>query len=404
MSEREFQVLLFGATGFTGQLVAEHLSRTYGESLRLALAGRNAEKLERVAAGLPTDPPRIVIDAFDAAGLARLMPRTAVVCTTVGPYATYGHEVVAAAAAAGTHYCDLTGETPFIRDSIDRNHAIAQRSGARIVHCCGYDSIPSDLGTWFLQRAALEAHGRPLAHIKHFAGESRGGFSGGTVASMMQLVEQARSERSVRQLLLDPYALNPEGERHGPDGPDQRGIAYHEDLGMWSGPFVMASINTRVVRRSHALLDHAWGSDFRYEEAMSTGRGLTSWLRAGALTAGMGLMVAAMSTGPGRRALRAALPSPGEGPGENAREKGYFVSRFIGHGQAADGSAITMRARIDGRRDPGYGATSRMLGESAVCLAVDPLDCPGGVRTPASTMAEALLPRLEAHEIRFRLD
>jgi short subunit dehydrogenase-like uncharacterized protein len=415
---REFDVVLFGATGYTGRLVAEHLVRVHlggvarpgqaaGPPLRLGLAGRDERKLASVRDGLRAldpragDLPLLVADAFDAAALRDVAARTAVVATTVGPYARYGAALVAACARAGTHYCDLTGELTFIRRTIDADDAAARESGARLVHCCGYDSIPSDLGAWLVIRTYQERFGALPARVVHAAGEARGGASGGTLASAMLLLEEASRDRAVRRLLADPYALVDPAER-GDDGREQLGVRYDRDLGLWTGPFVMAAINARVVRRSLALRARETGAPYgriRYEECMSTGRGPKGLLAAAALAGGLGAAAAALSVRPVRALLAArVLPKPGEGPTPEARARGYFVSRFV-----ATGPEGSTRLTLRGDGDPGYGATSRLLGESAVCLARDALDSPGGVRTPASTMAEPLLARLRTQRFSFEL-
>ncbi|MGF1464883.1 MAG: saccharopine dehydrogenase family protein [Sandaracinaceae bacterium] len=410
---REHDIVLWGATGFTGQLVAEYLApgAVAGE-IRLALAGRSREKLEAVRRELETRVPGaaalplLTADAMDEPSLQRLAERTSVVCTTVGPYARYGEGLVAACVEKATDYCDLTGEPQFVRRMIDRHQASAEASGARIVHCCGYDSIPSDLGTLMVQEEALARFGRPAEEVKGFAGETSGGFSGGTVASLLHVVDEARRDREVRRILGHPYGLNPEGERQGPDGSDQRGVGYDEDLGMWTAPFVMASVNTRVVRRSNALLGYRYGRDFRYAEAMSCGRGLRGWTRAATVTAGLGAFMAAMTVEPTRKLMEArVLPKPGEGPSRGQREAGFFRFRFAGKGLDAEGKPFLVRGLVEGQQDPGYGETAKMLGEAARCLALDgaDLEAPGGIRTPASTMGARLIERLRGAGMTFEV-
>lgn len=408
MSARDHDIVLFGATGFTGRLAAAHLARTHlAAGLRLALAGRDARKLEAVRAELAAetpaaaDLPLLIADAHDRPALDRVAASARVVATTVGPYAKYGETLVAACAAAGTHYADINGEVPFMRRMIDLHHAEAQRTGARIVHTCGYDSIPSDLGTWFVCRAYRERHGELPSSLLHAAGESRGTVSGGTVASGLNLFDAASGDRGLRRLLADPYALV-DGPR-GDDPRDDLTVRFNHDLGLWTGPFVMASVNGRVVRRSASLLAlegrGGYGSA-RYSEVMSTGRGPRGALLAGAVSAAIAGGMAFLSVAPLRRfAAERFLPKPGEGPSAEARRRGFFVSRFV-----AAGPKGVVRATMRGEGDPGYDATSRMLGESAMCLAFDDLDAPGGVRTPASTMPEALLARLRAQRISLDLD
>ena len=393
---REYDVILFGATGFTGRLVAEFLLANYGagNDLRWAMAGRSLDKLERVREELGNrDIPLLTADSDDLQSLTDLAQQTQVVCTTVGPYALYGSGLVEACVNQGTHYCDLTGETQWMRRMIDAHQGTAEASGARIVHTCGFDSIPSDLGVLFLQNAMLEKHGVPACHVKYRVAGASGTFSGGTVASLINVMEEASRDRALRKLLADPYALNPQGAPRGSDRNDQTGAIYDEDFERWTLPFVMAAINTRVVRRSNALMDHRYGEDFRYDEAMlaPAGQGaLISKLAAGAMTAG----TAAMAIPPFRALAKRFLPSPGEGPSLEVREKGYFDILLYGiHPEDRDKD---MQAQVTGDRDPGYGSTSKMLAESAVCLARDELACGGGFWTPASAMGEMLIDRLQA--------
>ena len=409
---RRFDIVLWGATGFTGRLVAEYLVEHYGDTdLRLALGGRNLAKLEGVRAELArlcppaADLPLLIGDSFDVPSLRAIASQTEVVCTTVGPYGKYGAGLVEACVEEGTDYCDLTGETPFIRRMIDSHHDRAVQTGARIVHCCGFDSIPSDLGTWMMFRA-MEEQGAELGEVAFYAGESHGGFSGGTVASILHLLEEARRDPGVRAVLSDPYALNPEGERSGPDGPDPMTVHFDRRLRMWVGPFLMAAINSRVVRRTNALLGYPYGRSFRYSERMSFGKGPKGLLRATAVATGLAAFVAAASIGPTRRLLaQKVLPKPGEGPSREERERGFFVVRLIASGRTGDGQAVELRGRVEGRKDPGYGETAKMLAEAALCLALDgaELDAPGGVRTPASTMGDRLLERLRAASMLFEV-
>jgi short subunit dehydrogenase-like uncharacterized protein len=406
-------IVLWGATGFTGRLVAEYLTgKSAAEPVRLALAGRNLPKLEalrdRLAATEPTAAqlPLIVADSHDRASLDAMVRDTSVVCTTVGPYALHGRDLVAACVEAGTDYCDLTGEVQFIRAMIDEHHAAAERSGARIVHCCGFDSIPSDLGTLMLQQAAIERHGSPLDRITFVAGASRGGFSGGTAASLVNVVAEASADREIRRILTDPYALNPEGERHGPDGADLAGPRFDRKLGRWTGPFVMASINTRVVRRSNAILEWPYGRDFRYAEVMGFPPGLKGRVAATTVAGGLGAFVAAVAWSPTRSALRKLiLPDPGEGPDRAAREAGFFKISLHGWSSGSDGQPVEMVAHVEGNNDPGYGETAKMIGESALCLVLDgdAIETRGGVLTPASCMGLPLVDRLRTAGMRFEV-
>ena len=396
-TEREFDIVLWGASGFTGQLVAEYLLGRYGVdgAFRWALGGRNEVKLDAVRDRLgAAELPLVLGDGADADSMKSLAERTRVVCTTVGPYATYGSPLVAACARAGTHYCDLTGELHWIRRMLDEHQETARSSGARIVPTCGFDSIPSDLGVYYVQAAARERYGAPCPSVKCGVAGFSGGMSGGTVASMLHMMEEAEGDREIRRIMSDPYAINPQGEREGPDGPDRSAPAYDADLGQWTAPFMMAGINTRVVRRSAALLRDLYGPDFRYQEAMLTGTGAAGALKASGVAVGMNAGMTAMALGPVRRAVAPRLPAPGEGPSRQQQEAGYWDLRFFG-APPAGSEARPIQARLRGDRDPGYGSTSKMLGESAVCLAQDHLEAVTGFLTPAAAMGQSLIDRLQ---------
>lgn len=396
---REFDLILMGATGFTGRLVAEHLLARHGAGgdLKWALAGRNPDKLAEVRDGLGAAAgtlPLIQADSHDRASLDALAARTRVVLTTVGPYAIHGKELVAACAEAGTDYCDLTGEVPFMHAVIGAHETAAKRSGARIVHCCGFDSIPSDLGVWFLQQAAIERFGAPLTRVRLRVKAAKGGLSGGTFASMLNIVETARANPDIAKVLKNPYALCPAGSRPDARQPYVNGPTYDPVLESWAAPFIMAAINTRVVHRANALQNYAYGRDFRYDEAVLTGTGIGGRLKATALAAGMGGFALAASLSPGRAVLKRFLPEPGQGPSKAQREAGFF--NIVVAGETADGQRL--RARVRGDRDPGYGATSRMIGETAVLLGETAHETtPGGFWTPATALGQALVQRLAEH-------
>ena len=391
---RPYDLILWGATGFTGQLVARYLQQQYGDRLHWALAGRNEQKLNRVRARINAPVlPLLTADSHDRASLEALAAETKVIISTVGPYALHGSELVAACVAQGTHYCDLTGEVQWMRRMIDQHHAAAEAKGVKIVHTCGFDSIPSDMGVWFLQREAQRLHGQPCVHIRYRLKGASGGFSGGTLASLNNVVTESSQDPEVAQLLADPYALNPAGERQGPDGPDLQEGEYDAVAGAYVAPFVMASINTRVVRRSHALQGYPYGKDFRYDEATITGDGWWGKTAAWGISTGMNLVQQATPGSPLRWVMDTFLPKSGEGPSEKAQENGYFKVYLFGSLPNGD----IVRATVTGDRDPGYGATSRMLAESAMCLAQDQLTTPSGVLTPSVAMGEALLTRLQTN-------
>ena len=396
--KREFDFILFGATGFTGALVAEEFLRRAG-TVRWAIAGRDSAKLEAVKARLIKLEPRtaslevLVADSHDGPALDALARRTRVVCTTVGPYSAHGHELVRACAENGTHYCDLTGETPFMRRTIDLHHRTAQKTGARIVHACGFDSIPSDLGCLVLDETMRLRSGAPCDEASLYVVSMRGGASGGTLASMLGILDAAKHDRVLRQVLKDPYALNPEGERSGPDGPDTMGLSVEKEG--FIGPFVMAGVNTRVVRRTNALLGYRYGRDFRYREVSRYRKSLKGALTAGGTSLGLGLLIGTAAIPALRGLLTRVLPKPGEGPSKEQRESGQFRLAIVGT-NCIDGVPRSVTVRVEGNRDPGYGFTAIMLAESALCLACDKLDSEGGVLTPAVAMGMTLVKRLRA--------
>jgi short subunit dehydrogenase-like uncharacterized protein len=402
MATRDLDVCLWGATGYTGRLVADRLARV--ESLRWGIGGRDRAKLERVRKELAESDPRLatlpilVGDATDAASLDAIATRATVVCTTVGPYAQHGSALVAACARAGTHYCDLAGEVPWIRRMIDEHEPAAKESGARIVHCCGFDSIPSDLGVWMLHRE-MQARGARLARVDSFFGETSGAFSGGTFASLLGVIDEARRDKDTRRVVGDPYSLDPRPRQGGPDGGDARGVRWEPRLRLWTAPFVMSAINTRVVRRSNAIGGYPYGADFRYSEQMTLPGNVRGLATATAITGALAGFVVASQVGPLRRLIESKLPSPGEGPTREQRERGHFMVRLIGE---SDG--LKLLAKVSDRRDPGYGSTAVMLSEAAMCLALDRLDTPGGMLTPAIAMGDALLARLRAAGMGWEVD
>jgi short subunit dehydrogenase-like uncharacterized protein len=399
---RTFDVVLFGATGFTGRLVAEYLAAHAPPTARIALAGRSQSKLEQIRSTLPAAAqqwPLLVGDATDAAAMSKIAEDAVVVCTTVGPYAKYGLPLVQSCAKAGTHYCDLTGETQFMRDSIDSADAAAKASGARIVHTCGFDSIPSDLGVWLLHRNLGQ-----LARATYVLVASKGGFSGGTVASLLNALDEARTDRSRRRIMGDPYALSPERAAE-PNLGDERELMrsqYDDFVGQWVAPWVMASINTRVVRRSNALFNHAYGRRFRYSEVMGMKTGFTGMLKAAGVAATMGLFMSSLMWKPTRRWVESRLPKPGEGPDAHMRSTGFLKLRIFAESETGAKKSL----EVTGQGDPGYQLTALMLGESALCLAFDAAKTPptSGVLTPATAMGQVLVDRLRAAGMTFNLE
>ena len=379
---KSYDLVVHGATGFTGRLVVEYLLQRYpqGSGLRWAMGGRSADKLAAVRdeLGAPSSTPLVVTDSSDAASLKALTDSTRLVLTTVGPYQLYGNELVAACAASGTDYVDLCGEPAWMRQMIDAHEAAARSSGARIVFSCGFDSIPFDLGVLLLQNEARQRFGAPVPRVRGRVRRMKGTFSGGTAASLKATMAAAATQPGVLDLLKNPFSLTPGFE--GPKQPPGHKPLYEESLGAWVAPFVMAAINTRNVHRSNFLLQHAYGTDFVYDEMMITGPGEKGEAMANAIAADKSL---ASDKG----------PKPGEGPSKEERETGFYDVLFVG--EAADGRSL--RVGVKGDRDPGYGSTSKMIAESAVCLLQDASATPGGIWTPASAMGTALIARLGAN-------
>jgi short subunit dehydrogenase-like uncharacterized protein len=402
-TDRSYDVVVWGATGVAGRFVAAYLTERYAPTdLAVALGGRNESRLDALAADLVDrraewdDLPVVLGDATDPASLRDIARDTRVVCTTVGPYTRYGTPLVEACIDAGTDYCDLTGEINWVRETVDRYHDAAVAADTRIVHSCGFDSVPADLGTLLVQSFALEEHGSPCDAVRIYLESGSGGVSGGTLASAGELFEAAATDPLARQALRNPYSLAPPGERTGVDEGEQRRPRRDPLRGEWTAPSPMAAANERIVRRSNALLGYPWGREFRCSEAIPTGNGIKGVAGATLVTGGLGLFAGAMSVGPVRNALRRyVFPAPGEGPTETEAENGHFRVRIIGRGTAPDGR-FTVDATIGADLDPGYGATARMLGEAAVCLVRDDVDSPldGGVLTPASGIGLPLVERL----------
>ena len=364
--------MVFGATGFAGRLVAGYLAGHAPGGVRIGLAGRSERRLADVRAGLGAAAsawPLLVADSADPASVAALARAARVVVSTVGPYRAQGLALVQACAEAGTDYADLTGEVLFIRDSIDRCHDVAAAAGARIVHCCGFDSVPSDLGVLLLHQAARADDAGDLQDTTLVVTALRGGVSGGTLASMMGQQEEVRASAERRRVVGDPYALSPDRAAE-PDLGDERDLGwarYDGELRMWTGPFTMAGINTRVVRRSNALQGWAYGRRFRYREVTGFGASLAAPALAATASAALKAAEAGLAFGPSRAMLSQLLPAPGQGPGEKTRRTGYF--RIQIHTRTSAG--VRYLATIEAQGDPGYAATSVMLGETALCLALD---------------------------------
>jgi short subunit dehydrogenase-like uncharacterized protein len=404
-AQREFDIVVYGATGFVGKLTAEYLAKA-GGSARIALAGRSPEKLAAVRATLGAaarDWPIVAADASSPASLEEMAARTRVVLTTVGPYSRYGLPLVAACAKTGTDYADLTGEAMFVRQSIDDYHKQAIDTGARIVHACGFDSIPSDMSVYALFRRARQDGEGDLLDTNYVLRGFAGGVSGGTIASMTEVMRAASGDPDTRKLLEDPYTLaqdrgaEPElGPQ--PDLPWRRGREIAPELaGVWAGGFVMAPYNTRIVRRSNALLDYAYGRRFRYAEYMGVGPSLTAPVLSAvttAVTAGSAALGYRFFRFLPKRLVERVAPKPGTGPSEAVRESGYY--RVETYTTTTTGARYVATMSQSG--DPGYKATSVMLAECGLALALDRDKLPElhGVLTPAAAMGDALLARFPA--------
>jgi len=381
MSNAEFDVVIYGATGFTGRLVAEYLASEYGKDIAWAMAGRSEDKLKSVRdeIGAPSDTPLIVADASDPASLKAMAERTRAVITTVGPYQLYGEALVKACVETGTDYVDLSGEPAWMHDIIAEYSEAAKASGARIVHSCGFDSVPFDLGVYFLQQHVKDKTGKPLSRIKGRVRAMKGTFSGGTAASFQETMKRAGQQPEIIDWLKDPFSLCEDFE--GPKQPHGAKVIFEEDLNAWSAPFVMATINTKNVHRSNALMGHAYGADFVYDEMFMTGPGDKGEQFAHAIA--------------NDRSMQDNPPKPGEGPSKEERENGFYDVMFTG--ETADGQRFT--ASVKGDKDPGYGSTSKMIAESALALVKDVSrdQTPGGVYTTAPAMGDALIKRLSEH-------
>ena len=379
MADTEFDIIVYGATGYTGRLVAEHFVREYGDAAdgpKWAMAGRSEDKLTKVRdeIGAPATTPMIVANAEDPSSLEAMCRRTKVVLTTVGPYQLYGDALVEACVKTGTDYADLCGEPGWMAEQIEKHHAAAEASGARICFSSGFDSIPFDLGVLMLQKEAQERHGSPAPRVKGRVRAMQGTFSGGTAASLTATMKAAVKKPSLIGLLNDPFALTPGFE--GPDQPNGMVPRYEEETGKWAAPFVMAPINTKNVHRTNFLRGHPYGTDFRYDEMVLTSPGDAGKAAANAMVSMM------------KNPFGAKPPQPGEGPTKEERENGFYDVLFIG--EWPDGRQL--RYGVKGKFDPGYGSTSRMLAETGMALLES--DAKGGVGTPGSFLGEDLVERL----------
>lgn len=398
MTQERLDVVVFGATSFVGQILTKTLWQRHGLNgeIRWGIAGRDEAKLAALKNSLGPEASQLPVtlaNASSEADLQALVAGARVVVSTVGPYALYGSGLVKACVEAGVDYCDLTGEVQWIERMINEHEATAKRTGARIVHCCGFDSIPSDLGVHFLQQAAMAQFGAPCQQVRMRVRRLKGGMSGGTVASIINLAKELTKDRSLAKKLANPFLIAP--EKLAARQPNVKFAEFDPVSGSWLAPFIMAAINTRVVHRSNGVKGHAYGKDFQYDEAMMTGTGFKGRMTASTVASTLGAFFVGAALPPTRWVLeRFVVPKPGEGPSEEAQNKGSYDLRFYGttlRGQ-------TLVAKVTGDKDPGYGSTAKMLAEAAACLAKDiPSSTQGGFWTPSSLMGDALLSRLQQH-------
>ena len=399
MADKKFDVIVYGATSFVGQIICQYMLDQYGAEgdLKWAIAGRSSGKLNSVKqqlGGAAASLEMLTADAADDNALRELCAQGKVILSTVGPYAYYGEPLVKVCAETGTDYVDLTGEVQWIREMLERHEATARKNGARIVHCCGFDSIPSDLGVHFVQSQAKSKFGKPCQRVKFRVKAAKGGMSGGTVASLMNVATEATKNPALRKVLADPYALCLDGPKNSAKQPDVKSATYDKDFDVWLAPFVMAAINTRIVHRSNMLSGNGYGDNFEYDEAMITGKGAKGWTAAQGMTVGMGGFLVAVAIKPTRWLLeKFVLPAPGEGPSPEEQRNGFYDIRFYGE---TEGGQI-IRAKVTGDRDPGYGSTAKMISEAAVCLAkdVNADEKAGGFWTPATIFGDQLIARLQ---------
>ena len=410
MNNRSYDIIVFGATGFTGKLVVEYLIEHYGVNNELftwAIAGRNKDKIEEVIETLALKNDQIkkikffIADSFDEESLDHISKSAKLVISTVGPYIKYGKNLVSHCAHNGTHYCDLTGEVPFIRESIDAYDKVAKKNECRIIHSCGFDSIPSDLGVLFLQSEAKKKYDRFCNEIKYYVRSTKGGFSGGTIASMIAISKYIKSKQNFSGLLGNPYALNSDGFT-GPSVSSLRSVEWDHHVKLWTAPFIMSGINTRIVRRSNELLGFKYGKDFIYNEVTSFQKGIVGYIKSYSMLIFLGSTKFLMSFKPTFWLLKNFyLPNPGEGPDREKRDNGFFKILLNGY---VDDNQIS--CTVTGDRDPGYSGTAIMLTESALSIILNNEKMPNkfGVLTPASAIGKTLIKRLKTKGIVFKVN
>lgn len=400
-SNKQYDLIIFGATSFVGQILTTYLVEHLGteNSISWAIAARSEAKLTELRDSYGDSAkqlPMIIADSHDETSLQAMCAQTRVIVSTVGPYALYGELLVKTCAESGTDYTDLTGEAQWIKNMQDKYQQAAQQSGARIVNSCGFDSIPSDMGMFCLQQQANKQFGHPLPHCKLRVKAIKGGASGGTVASMIEAIKAAKADPKVRRQMGNPYLLCGKNHQYQQKAHSVKGPMFDKEFNSWIAPFIMEAINSRIVLHSNALSGMAYGKDFTYSEGVLTGRGFKGRLAAIMSTLGFGALGLGLFFSPLRALLeKFVLPAPGEGPSPEAQLKGFFDLRLYG----ADNDGNHLMVKVTGDRDPGYGSTAKMLAQAGLCLAMDikKEDCAGGFLTPSTAMGNALIKRLEDH-------
>ena len=390
-AQKKLDLVIWGATGFTGKLVCEYITNSYNsKDLNWTIAGRNEEKLLKLKNRLNIKNSILIGNSNDKSSLEKICSKTKVICSTVGPYALYGTNLIHACVKMKTNYCDITGETQWIRKIIDTFHEKAKKQKIKIVNSCGFDSIPSDMGVYFCQSNYYKENGEYANEINMRVAGSRGGFSGGTYNSLTNVIHEASLNRSVRKILNNPYGLNPINEQSGPDKKDLKSVEYDNEAKSWIAPFVMAGINTKIVRRSNALLNYKYGNSFLYSEAVLVGNGILGKI-IGYLSLIPILMVIQKKGSVIKKIVDLFVPKAGEGPSKKQRENGFFSLKFF-----FGNNRQRYLAKVTGDMDPGYGSTSKMLAECAICLALDDtLNENYGVITPSVAFEENILERLQ---------
>ncbi len=398
MTTTQYDIVIFGATSFVGKILTGYMAQQYGvnSDLKWAIAGRSKDKLLAVAEQCKTEDIDIILaDAQDETQLTAMVTQTRVLVSTVGPYALYGEPLIKVCVQNGIDYCDLTGEVQWYKRMVGKYEEQAKKTGARIVHCSGFDSLPSDLGVWFTQNIAQKNLGEMCSHIKMRVAKLKGGASGGTVASMVNIAKEASKDASLRKELKNPYSICSSGHGFSVRQDSISGAVFDKEFNIWSGPFVMAAVNTRVVHRSNALLNNVYGDNFKYDEGMLMGKGDKGRKRARNMGWGLNVFMILAAIGPTRWILETfILPKPGQGPTPKEQLEGMFDMRFVGTTE----NGKTIKTKVTGDRDPGYGSTAKMLGQAAVCLAsISKDDKDGGFWTPASIYGDNLISRLIEH-------